>query len=57
MASEVQKAEAIVALADLHRQTKRAARIARDIGVPESTLMEVLQRDCGQLQRLLHREN
>jgi hypothetical protein len=50
------QAEAIVLLADLHRKTKLIARSALLVSVSESTLMQVLQRDQGQLQRMLNRE-
>ncbi len=56
MSNALTQAEAIVLLADLHRKTKLIARSALLVSVSESTLMQVLQRDQGQLQRMLNRE-
>ncbi len=56
VASELEKAEILVELGYHHKKTKTLAIKAREAGIAESTLMEVLQRDMGQLMRLLHRE-
>ncbi len=57
MATELEKAEIVVALAHHHRKTRELARRADAAGVGRGTLMQVLQRDSGQLDRLLTRED
>jgi lambda repressor-like predicted transcriptional regulator len=56
MATELEKAEILVELGYHHKKTKTLAIRAKEAGISESTLMEVLQRDMGQLMRLMHRE-
>ncbi len=57
MATELEKAEIVVELGYHHRKTRELARKAGEAGVGRGTLMQVLQRDSGQLDRLLTRED
>jgi lambda repressor-like predicted transcriptional regulator len=57
MATELEKAEILVELGYHHRKGKELARRAREAGIGRGTLMQVLQRDSGQLDRLLERED
>ncbi len=53
----LEKAEILVELGYHHRKGKELARRAREAGIGRGTLMQVLQRDSGQLDRLLERED
>jgi lambda repressor-like predicted transcriptional regulator len=57
VASELEKASLVVELGYHHKKTKELARKAGEAGVGRGTLMQVLQRDSGQLDRLLTRED